>query len=181
MIEPGKRLTTDECCALVGQFMLSFALMESAINNAFERALSLDEIDAAIVLANIDLSRKLYILRSAVSAKSVAWQKKADKDIKEALDKLEVRNIVAHTVFGPTDDGRVRFLTVKARSKLQFPDVAWSLADFVSQSSTMRRLTLGFDAVKTNLTPALTGNILSDLVTHGLKAMNMGQIRSDVD
>ncbi len=166
-----EKLKQDYCFALVGKFMFSFAVMESAINGAITRACSIGDLDAAIILANMETNRKLYILRSAVAVKASQWQKNADEVIKSAQRQLEVRNIVAHTVFGPTDDGKVKFLTVKAKSSLQYPDIKWSVQDFAAQYKKMSKLADGFKEIEERMTPGTSANILSNIVGLDLKAM----------
>ena len=42
----------------------------------------------------------------------------------------DLRNVVAHTAFGPHDSGAVEFLTIKAKGKLTFPEMIWSDTQF---------------------------------------------------
>lgn len=151
--------------------MFCFAMMESAINGAVKSAMSMGDLDAAIILANMDLSRKLYILRSANALRSTFSEKTADDNIKEAQEQLEVRNIVAHTVFGPTSDGKVKFLTVKAKRQLQYPDIEWSIDDFNTHFAKMYRLAEGFKKIGDKFTPDTSANILSSLIQQGVQAM----------
>lgn len=84
----------------------------------------------------MQLRDKIHVLRITADLYLV------DSDaVKKALDKMLVdiseysatRNMMAHTMFGATDDGLgVQFMVVKAKDKLDFPTVVWGEADFLA-------------------------------------------------
>jgi hypothetical protein len=120
--------------ALVGGFMGFFALLEAGVDSAIGKVLGVDGIRRAIVGRNMGFDDKIKTLRTLVA---VYLPENAEKT---AFDKLAVRarkmgehrNIIAHTPFrGSTNSDGVEFLRVTATSKLEFPEMDWSIDEFI--------------------------------------------------
>ena len=128
----------DRACLLVGRFMYHFALLEGALNTGIEKLLGLRSLEGAIATANMPLRSKIHILKSVVNLKGgpVEWVKTFD----EVVDFSTVRNTVAHTIFGPEAGGGVRFLAVKAKTRLTFQNTVWTERDFLEHSKRARSL-----------------------------------------
>lgn len=127
MDEGATREDFDHACLLVGRFMYNFALLEAAVDSAIGNLLRIRSLQNQILVRNIDFSRKIYILKSAVSLSG-----KKDEKVR-LLNKIakvsETRNEIAHNVFGP-EKGGIRFLTVAARSELKFPETFYTTERF---------------------------------------------------
>lgn len=120
--------------ALVGAFMGFFALLEAGVDSAIGKVLGVDGIRKAIVGRNMSFDDKIKTLRTLVdvylpeNAEKIAFDKLAIKARKTG----EHRNIIAHTPFrGSLKSDGVEFLRVTATSKLEFPEMDWSIAEFV--------------------------------------------------
>lgn len=123
--------------ALAGHYLNSFASMESALNDALGAALRLDTLQRVIICKNIQLRDKTKIVRTLIELAFIP------PDKKKAYDKLILsigtmsndRNMVAHDLFGPDEDGGgIEFLVTKANGKLAFPDVKWTVDDTEAKS-----------------------------------------------
>ncbi len=116
---------TVHSCALVGNFLALWANMEAKIRDAIAKALGLSDIQSAIVSANIQLRDKVHILRTAVDLSPIRPQSEVSRFksvLQSILDYAPTRNMMAHDMFGPSEDGSgVEFMVVKAKGKLQFP------------------------------------------------------------
>jgi len=130
----------NHACFLVGRFMYEWALLESAINGGVGKLLGMDAVEETIATNNMQFRNKANILKTVIDLRGGGddWAKAAHKDIEKICDLSLDRNIVAHTIFGPTEDGKVRFLVVKASDKLKFPETVWSPEDFVARYKKMK-------------------------------------------
>jgi hypothetical protein len=154
----------SRACLLVGRFMYHFALLESAINDGIGKLLSLGPLEMAIATFNMQFRAKMNVLKAIVKLRGgeADWAKAAINDI-EAIVNLSVdRNTVAHTVFGPDKNDTVRFLTVKARDELKYPNTVWSIDDFRERWDKARELRDKVDALVARMTTK--GPTLSDLL-----------------
>lgn len=118
--------------ALVGKFLFKWALMEGQIKSALGKALDLDNIKTSIIVANIQFRDKIHILRTALHYADVTID---DRDrLKTVLQKVAnysaVRNMMAHEMFGPAENGGVEFLVIKAKGEIKLPKEEWSVTQF---------------------------------------------------
>jgi hypothetical protein len=128
-LEPDVRAFT-----LVGAYMGHFALLEVGINTAIGEVLGIIGVRRAIVGRNMGFDDKIKSLRTLVDF-YITDRGQADKfdTLARRARKCGVlRNIVAHTPFrsSPTSDG-VEFFMVSASSKFEYPDMDWSIDDFL--------------------------------------------------
>ncbi|RWQ66671.1 hypothetical protein [Mesorhizobium sp.] len=137
MLSKAYLLTLDpnvRAFTLVGAFMGHFALLEVGINAAIGEVLGIKSVRRAIVGRNMGFDDKIKTLRALVDSLIANREeaKKFDTLAKRARTCGELRNIVAHTPFrsSPTSDG-VEFFPVSASSKFAFPDMDWSIDDFL--------------------------------------------------
>ncbi len=85
----------------VGRFFHSFAILEASANELFEKLFNLNATFSLLLVPQLDFSRRLELIRLALGRKAVNI-----KGLIEPIrDLIEVRNIVAHSAFGPDDDG----------------------------------------------------------------------------
>lgn len=118
----------DETHRLVGEFMNSWAFLEAGLNDIIKASLKLDGIQATIVTANIQVRDKIFICRTVIDMahQPEAWREAANKTLLQVSRYADQRNVAAHTMFGPADDGDgVMFLRVKAKGKLSWPEERW--------------------------------------------------------
>lgn len=138
--------------ALVGSYMQSFASMELALNDAIESALGLTGLQGIMVCKNMQFRDKVHLLKSAVdlliSDEGDAEQRTIDAVAKASTD----RNTVAHELFLPDKKGNgVNFLVVKAKGKIKFPKIRWSIADFEDKINNLHRLGSEISAIGAKL------------------------------
>lgn len=119
---------------LVGAFMGYFALLEVGINSAIGEVLGIKGIRRSIVGRNMGFDDKIKTLRTLVDT-FIGDRKEAERFdalARRARKCGELRNLVAHTPFRASEksDG-VEFFPVSATSKLEFPDMDWSIDDFL--------------------------------------------------
>ncbi|WP_156829387.1 hypothetical protein [Amorphus coralli] len=107
------------------------------MNNAISKSLELTDIQRIILCKNITLSNKIKISKTLVDISPL--NRDEITSYKSALqrisDKSPIRNMMAHDLFGPENDdaGSVRFLVVKASSKLDVPDEVWPAKRFYDE------------------------------------------------
>jgi hypothetical protein len=174
----------DKACYQVGRFIYHFALLESAINDAIGKLLGMGTFEEAIATFNMQFRAKTNILKAIVNLKggNADWAKQALKDIEAIVTLSTDRNTAVHTVFGPDGKDAVRFLTVKARDELKYPETIWRDSDFeqkwqqavdlrVRVEEMVKRLVKGFsledlvsDWAKTQALGPATGNYLGRLL-----------------
>jgi hypothetical protein len=121
------------CCILVGQFLQNWALMESRVDDAIGKAFGLDILQKSVVCSHLGFREKIFILKTAIHLSLVLTEDK--ERFGTILDRLQnysaKRNMIAHRLFFPTDDGeRVAFVVTKARGPLSFPSVEWGNQQF---------------------------------------------------
>lgn len=129
--------------ALVGSYLQSWAFMEGNLDEAVGIALGLSSLSGAIVCKNIQLRDKIYILKSIIRLNDP--QNNYEGDIKALTDisdlAIRERNMIAHNGFGPDEKGDgVRFFVMKAKGKLAFPNVRWSVDDFLDKFANLSRI-----------------------------------------
>lgn len=119
---------------LVGAFMGYFALLEEGIGSALGEVLDVKGARRIVITRNMNFDDKIKTLRSLVNFYVV------DKDLATTFNELakrarkcgETRNIVAHTPFRPsTSSDGVQFFPVSATSKIEMPNMDWSIDDFL--------------------------------------------------
>lgn len=124
-------------CALVGDYLGHFALMESGLDSALGELLGLRPLQLATVARNMDFSHKVYALRTMIEISLWSEGSKLYKRIaKDAVDCSTVRNVIAHTPFAQSSisDG-VTFLVVRARGKFEAIEDDWPIERFASEIS----------------------------------------------
>lgn len=128
--------------ALYGMYMGHFNLMENGLNEALVKTINVDRLRGIILTRNITFADKIYIMKCLVA---MAFDK-ADREshvslLNRAKNCSEDRNMVAHSLFGPspTSDG-VEFFVVQARSELRFPTEDWSVNDVFSRVEDVRKI-----------------------------------------
>jgi hypothetical protein len=131
--------------ALVGSFLQRWASLETAIGTAIAAALKLTKLQEYILARNISFTYKLHILGALCTISRLEpdykeYYRKVLNDIQAVYWR---RNTVAHDLFAPskTNDGVV-FAVMRARGKVDFPDVDWSVSEFREAFTELDRLGL---------------------------------------
>ena len=98
--------------------------------------MGLTVLQQSIVCVNISLRDKIHILKTFVDLSAIypTDVRQGFKNMLQAIANYSpTRNMMAHDMFRPTDDGTgVKFIVVKAKGTLNIPDISWSVADFIS-------------------------------------------------
>ena len=121
-----------KACTLVGQFMNSWALLESAMNTGIGELLGMGNIERIIATSNMQVRSKIHIFKTLINLMGAPedWVRGSIKTLNAITTKSDHRNMVAHTPFGPHESGGVEFLVIRAKGKLTFPDTIWSEDEF---------------------------------------------------
>ena len=143
MAVPNQQIDEKTCFTLVGQFLRDWALMEMQLNDVIGAALELNGAQKFIVCSNIQFRDKIHIARTAVD---IATARDKAEHYKSELVKLgkftTERNMVAHDVFGVSDDrDGVIFLVTQAKGRLKFPEIVWTKRDFEKRQQKMDAFT----------------------------------------
>ncbi|UFI03453.1 hypothetical protein [Roseibium aggregatum] len=123
--------------ALAGHYLQSFALMEAAMNTAIGKALKLSSVQSVVVCKNISFRDKIHILRTLVDISPIATTEKKQHDtfLNKVAGYSADRNMVAHDLFGPDESQTgIEFFVTKAKGKLHFPTVVWSVDEVEKKS-----------------------------------------------
>ncbi|MBS4045781.1 MAG: hypothetical protein KG075_05510 [Alphaproteobacteria bacterium] len=120
-------------CALVGMFLQEWAFMESRLRSLVGKALGLDEMQAAILASNMQLRDKIHVARTIIGTTPLQDEKRTAyrRILQDISDYSPTRNMMAHDVFGETEDGKgVTFFVVKAKGAFSIPDTVWYFPQF---------------------------------------------------
>lgn len=121
---------------LVGMYLQSWAVMESQLNRTLSRTLGLDTLQGIVVTRNIQMRDKINIVKSLIHLVVIndATRSRYLKLLERIGGLSGDRNTVAHDMFDHDEDGDgVRFYVTKAKGKLQFPNVRWSIDVFTEK------------------------------------------------
>jgi hypothetical protein len=160
--------TYDHAYKLVGQFMSFWAILESSVNAGVGKLLGMDTLEAIIATANMQFRSKIHILKAVVHMRCglTEWGKGAIKSIEEAGTLADTwRNIVAHNGFVPHGDG-VKFLIVRAKGKLHFPETIRSEVDFLVVDKRLGELAERVDEIVAKVAAMKVRGSLADLLAH---------------
>ena len=128
--------------ALVGYYLQSWAYMEADLNEAVGDALGLSNLQRTIVCKNMQLSNKLHVLKCVLTLEFHPNSCAEDLKALDAISKLSAdRNMIAHDMFFDDDKGNgVKFLVMKAKGKLSYPETRWSIDDFLERIKRLHEL-----------------------------------------
>ena len=140
------------CFALVGEFLRAWSLMEASLHDAIGAALNIEGLKIRILCANMRFRDKLHVIASLVDVAHGAFLEHERKEIRKKLrtlaDYSANRNMMAHDPFGPDKSKTgVAFLTVKAKGKVDLPDVVWSAEKFRTESDSVHQYGDFFDGL----------------------------------
>ena len=84
----------------IGRFLHSFAILESSLNSLFEELFNLNATFYLLLVPQLDFSKRIELIMLALRRKGVNIL-----GLTENISKfVEIRNIVAHSGFGPDED-----------------------------------------------------------------------------
>jgi hypothetical protein len=139
------------CFALVGEFLRAWSLMEASLHDAIGAALNIEGLKVRILCANMRSRDKLHVIASLVYvADSFSYEERSEirKKLRTLADYSANRNMMAHDPFGPAESKTgVKFLTVKAKGKVDIPDVVWSVEKFRTESEFVHDYSDFFDGL----------------------------------
>lgn len=131
--------------ALVGTFLQMWSFLEAELNDTVQAALGLGNLEAVVVSKNVQLRDKIHIVKTMIGLR---FRENSDdhKNFRKLLEDVRNasadRNMIAHEMFGPDEDGDgVEFLITRAKGKLTFPKTKWSISEFEEKYSTLISLT----------------------------------------
>ncbi|HXP72674.1 MAG TPA: hypothetical protein VN823_00875 [Stellaceae bacterium] len=139
------------CLALVGMFLQRWAIMEGTIRELLATMLNLDIVSVATISSNMQLRDKIHTVRTLLDSYTVLTPSEKEtyddmcKDILEAAGK---RNMLAHDLFYPADDGDgVAFFVIKAKGKFGVPTTVWTIAQFEIEFKQVDHFTESLEAL----------------------------------
>jgi hypothetical protein len=152
-VSPEEQKKQEHAYMLVGRFMSHWSHLEAAVNDSVGALLKMGTVEATVATANMQMRSKLHIIRTMIDYQcgQTEWGKAALKDIERIGTLADTwRNMVAHVGFVPHKDG-VRFLIIRAKGKLQFPNGEKSEADFLAVATEIFALCNRVREITTNL------------------------------
>jgi hypothetical protein len=163
-----QKKTYEHAYMLVGQFMSFWAILEDSVNMGVGKLLGMDTLEATIATANMQFRSKIHILKAVVHLRCglTQWGKAAIKSLEEAGTLADTwRNVVAHNGFVPHGDG-VKFLIVRAKGKLHFPETIRSEVDFLVVDKRLGELARRIDEIVSKVAAMKVKGSLADLLAH---------------
>lgn len=135
----------ERACELVGRFIFHFSKLEAELDLAIATLFDLDADSAVILTANIDFSRKLSVVASAVRAQNASpdqqWLiKEIDNTFSAIFQINDLRTMIAHSAFSAHAEGGVQFTRNVARKELNRHTHVWTEGGFASEFEKMKRL-----------------------------------------
>jgi len=168
---------------LVGCFLWNYAALEMHLDTGIRRILRVEVLTMSMLSVHLTVQAKIQMLRCAVALFSVETEQWA-KDAKKLFNQIDAiakeRNIIAHTVFGITDDKEaVNFHRIKATGTLSMPETKWTPNDFSTAVMTMSSMMTELRALTERIVERRSGaakrgkpqtNYLQKLIDIGLTA-----------
>src|SRR5258707_1423069 len=145
----------------VGRFFQTWAKLESVMNRVIAGALNAKLDHWLIVTANLEVSKKIGIIRSFIAGSSLSdADKKTFDDWMNRIKELsETRNIIAHCMFlsHPANGGAI-FYRVKADKKLEQIEKQISKAEFEKMDRDMLSCTVNLGTLRDLLSTNRAGS-----------------------
>ncbi|WFS02743.1 hypothetical protein [Rhizobium tumorigenes] len=117
-------------CALAGLYLQAFSMLERRIDNLLQQALKADDLQSLVVARNMSFMDKVKSIRALLPVTVYGdLAKKIDGRLRGFGDLAERRNLIAHSVFGPSYKGGLEVLVIKANSSLKLPVLSWSISE----------------------------------------------------
>ena len=145
-----------EAARLVGLWLYHFGRMEAALDKTLARLFDLSEDNYDVVTANIDIFRKVSIVRTAcnvIFGEGSPESREADTTMKKLAKLNDERIVLAHSPFEPDGTGGVQFRRTIARQKLDRQDPVWPAAKFESGCLDLQKVAEELEAILTTLVP----------------------------
>ena len=141
-----RKLDPDtRCLALVGMYLQRWAIMENTLREVMAQILGTGAIYTAIIASNMQLRDKIHTLRTLINMSGIlneAGKKEYDTLLKQIATASSNRNMLAHDLFYPSDDGNgVAFFITKAKGKFDVPATVWSIDQFEAEFLGIERFT----------------------------------------
>ena len=131
-----EEISPERCFTLVGRFMFEWALIERQVDNVITAAFNFTLLQSTLITITLSVEQKIDVMARLTNLSSLGESHKIHYKVvmKDLSDLKNIRNIVAHCVFFPTDNKKaVKFLRVKkGKGTLQFPLEEWSEEDFLN-------------------------------------------------
>lgn len=160
-------------CALVGMFLQEWSFVEARLRSIIGKALGLNQLQAAILAANMQLRDKIHVVNTIVGLTQFSNQTRSASYrvlLNEIASYSKNRNMMAHDFFAETKNGEgVSFFVIRAKGNFSLPDVTWSIEAFKDAYKKLRSFydelgTLEKDIGRASVINALTQLGLSDAV-----------------
>lgn len=145
-----------EAVRLVGLWLYHFGKMEAALDKALARLFELSTDNYDGVTANIDLSRKVAVVRTGCNLTFCEHSLEltaADTTMKKLLRLNDSRVVLVHSPFEPYREGGVIFSRTVARQRLDRQKLVWSVADFETGYGELQQVLKELEAIMTSLVP----------------------------
>jgi hypothetical protein len=141
--------------ALVGHYLQCWALLEGVLERTIGKVVGLSALQAAIVVKNMQLRDKISLLKTVINLSPYPKQQEYIDTLTSVADITRTeRNIIAHESFHQDDKGDgVRFMIVRAKGKITFPDIRWSVNDFGNKTQRIFELVAEIEEIRQTINP----------------------------
>lgn len=145
-VDPPKSDMLEQACLLIGRFLYEFSQMERAIDENISKLFELSPEYGAVINTNIDISRKVDILQSALILQMKLSDQAAIKELENLFSSIRVinnpfRTMIAHGYFEPSDRGEVLFKGLRSRPGKQANERSIRRDDFEAKFAELRKIT----------------------------------------
>ena len=133
----------EAACSLVGRFQYHFGRVEQKIDHAVIKLLDLDEKAGPIVTGSVAFASKVNFVRTSAyqQAGNESDKQFADDTCDEVFKINNLRQMVIHSSFEPTEDGSVQFRRTVARDgRIRVDNPVWDNKEFSKHYSAMTEL-----------------------------------------
>jgi hypothetical protein len=152
-------------------YLQAFALLENKLDGVIERALDLGMLQSNILAKNFDFRKKIVIARVLANLRQLD-PKLIKKSLGSLHEQANERNMVAHDYFTPSDDEKgVKFLTVAAKERLEYPDVTWTVKETEDKIHNFLRLIDSLDELAEKILPPKQESISENKMNEAILAI----------
>ena len=133
----------ETACSLVGRFQYHFGRVEQKIDHAVIKLLDLDEKAGPVVTGSVAFASKVNLVRTSAyqQAGNESDKQFADDTCDEVFKINNLRQMVIHSSFEPTEDGSVQFRRTVARDgRIRVDNPVWDNKEFSKHYSAMTEL-----------------------------------------
>ena len=163
------QITSDRSLSLIGEFMLRWSVVEYELDGVIREIMRLDVEQSHFLSHSLSVARKIDLLQKLINSSFLEEDDKeqSKKIIGKLYSSASDRNMVAHSMFFPSEDGlAIEFFRVKTiDKKLKMPMIKWDGKKFKTRLKQLDDLALDLGALRKKM-----GKLKSSLLASVLSA-----------